>query len=183
MPQADNTLIRINAPTTTNVVHFPVAPRPVPTRKKAARAARRRAMLLSKAEETAAIKTDPIFRAIAIHLAAVVAKLDHTDRTSGMSFEEEEQEEALSSELWDRCDETLSVVLGTAPTTLEGVAALLEHVALQEFLDPDDKTSGRETFLSSYDECSGKWKRLGQDFPLRVAETIRGLMGSAPSAA
>jgi hypothetical protein len=56
-------------------------------------------------------------------------------------------------------------------------------VVLQEFLDPDDKTSGRETFLSSYNEyCDYDLKRLGQDFPLRVAETLRRLIAQTPSA-
>jgi hypothetical protein len=61
--------------------------------------------------------------------------------------------------------------------------ARLEHVALQEFLDPDDETGDRQTFLATFNECYGEWKRIGQDFPVRIAEAVRNPIGSAPTAA
>jgi hypothetical protein len=148
------------------------------------KAARRsyRENLLHEAKARATASDDPIFGAIVSHLDAVVAKYTHSDDASEMSFEEEQADEPYSNELDERCGDTLKVVLSTAPTTMAGVVALLEHVALHEFLYPV-RPAGDETFLSSYNEYCGKWKRFGQDFPLRLAETIRSLIGSAPSAA
>ena len=58
------------------------------------------------------------------------------------------------------------------------LVALLEHIALQQFLDPDE-TEGRETFLSSCNEWSDETKRFGQDLPLRLAEAVRNLLAAA----
>jgi hypothetical protein len=171
------------------IIQLPVrkcsTPTPAPPRDHAKEKAARRSYrenLLREATAKATASDDPIFEAIVSHLAAVAAKYTHGYETSGMSVEEEEADEPYSSELEERCSDTLKVVMSTAPTTMEGVAALLEHVALHEFLYPR-RPAGDETFLSSYNECCGKWKRFGQDFPLRLAETIRNLIGGAPSAA
>jgi hypothetical protein len=166
------------------VLAFPAKTSIPKVRKRGARSGARRRYrhnLLNEAMDRAKLSSDPIFGAIATHLAAVVQKCDHSDYTINMSFKEEQAEEPISQRLCDLCDETLRTVLDTAPTSLEGLLALLEHVGRQEFLDPDDKTSHRETFLSSYNECCGKWKRFGQDFPLRVAEAVRNMLRPAPS--
>jgi hypothetical protein len=102
------------------------------------KAARRsyRENLLHEAKARATASDDPIFGAIVSHLDAVVAKYTHSDDASEMSFEEEQADEPYSNELDERCGDTLKVVLSTAPTTMAGVVALLEHVALHEFLYP-----------------------------------------------
>jgi hypothetical protein len=138
-----------------------------------------REKLLAEATERATASSGPIFAAIKVHLAAVVTKINHTDETSGMTFEEEEADESYSDRLAELCDLALETVLDTSPTTWEGVAALLEHVARHEFLDPGRRRSGHETFLSSCNECSGESKRFGQEFPLRLAKAVRGLKRSA----
>jgi hypothetical protein len=166
----------------------------LPTRRAAkkdpreAAARKYRTRLLAEASGRAKASSDPIFAAIEVHLAAVVTKLNHTDDTSEMTFKEEQADEPYSSRLADRCDETLRTVLSASPQTWEGVVALLEHVALNEFLDPeskvgDDECSGHETFLTTFNECFGESKRFSQTFPLHLAEAIRGLMQTAPSAA
>jgi hypothetical protein len=75
--------------------------------------------------------------------------------------------------------------LGDPQTRRVGGAlvALLEHIALQQFLDPDDETEGRETFLSSCKEWSDGTKRFGQDLPLRLAEAVRNLVAAVLGAA
>jgi hypothetical protein len=100
-------------------------------RKAVARAYREK--LLAEATERATAWSDPIFAAIEVHLAAVVTKINHTDDTSGISFEEEEADEPYSDRLAELCDLALETVLDTSPTTWEGVAALLEHVASTSF--------------------------------------------------
>jgi hypothetical protein len=169
------------------IIRLPGAGPAIPTKKNARKSKARahRTRLLAEATERAKASGDPIFAAIEAHLAAVVMKQNHTDDTSGMTLVEEKADEAYSSLLADLCDEALRTVLGTSPTTWEGVAALLEHVGRDEFLDPADKeqASLRETFLSSFNECCDARKRYGQDFPLRLAKAIRTMIGGTPSAA
>jgi hypothetical protein len=158
-------------------------------KEKVARSARRayRLNLSGAAHERTMASSDPIFKAIAVHLDAVIAEMELSDYT-GQSIEAERAEKANTERLSALSSEALKAVLSTAPTTLEGVIALLEHVARHEFLDPDskvgdDECSGHETFLTSYNECFGAWKRFGQEFPLRLAAAIRGLLQTAPGAA
>jgi hypothetical protein len=136
----------------------------------------------ANAEKAAASCSDPTFSAILAHLTAVAAYLDHSD-SEGDSHESDR----ISNALMDACDEPMKTVFTTQPTTLEGVAALLEHAGRNEFLhesDLDGALHRRDTFLSSYNECClGESKRFGQDFPLRLAGTVRRLIGGAPSAA
>jgi hypothetical protein len=121
------------------VIAFPKAKTPIPKPRKrdARKAARRRYRhsLLAEARERAKASSDPIFAAIVTHLEAMVAKCDHADYTSG-SFEREQAEKLTSQRLWDFSDATLRTLLATAPSSLEGVIALLEHLARHEFLDP-----------------------------------------------
>jgi hypothetical protein len=157
------------------VLTFPIDKSPLPKARKRdpQRSARRsyRHNLLHEATERAKASSDPIFGAIAAHLTAIVVYMDHGD-----SPEDSHEKDRRSEVLANACDEPLRKVLSTSPTTLEGLIALLEHVALQEFLDPADDTACRETFLSSCNEWSNETKRFGQDFPLRLAEAVRDLM-------
>jgi hypothetical protein len=157
---------------------------PIPKVKKHPRktnARGKRTKLLAEATERAKASSDPIFAAIEAHLATVVMKLNHTDDSSGMTFKEERADEPYSSRLCDLCDGALRTVLSTSPITWEGVVALLEHVGRHEFL-ADECPSTRETFLTTFNDCRGVSRRLGQDFPLRLANAIRKLIQTAPSA-
>jgi hypothetical protein len=69
--------------------------------------------------------------------------------------------------LWD--------VLTIQPTTLAGAVALLAHVGLPEFLR-EEPGFENETILSACTNSTGKLKYAAQDFPARLAETMRGLI-------
>jgi hypothetical protein len=67
-------------------------------------------------------------------------------------------------------------VLTVQPTTLASAVALLAHIGQPEFLWLESD----ETFLTTANENTDEeLKRVGRDFPLRLAETLRGLIGGA----
>jgi hypothetical protein len=130
---------------------------------------------------------DPIFAAIAEHQAAIKefcravtvsgAMVAYgPDKDPNYDSADKETRDASSrdqSALWD--------VLTIQPTTLAGVVALLAHVGLPEFLR-EEPGFENETILSAWTNSTGKLKDAAQDFPARLAETMRGLIkGGAQS--
>jgi hypothetical protein len=117
-----------------------------------------------------AAEVDPIFAVIASHKEAVEVHVRDIH----------EFDQDTPAESYERCDAALLDVLTVQPTTLAGVAALLAHVALPDFLEEPapEHQDERETFLSTLNnDGGGNWKRAAQDFPVRLAETVRSLIG------
>jgi hypothetical protein len=115
---------------------------------------------------------DPILALIAKHRAAILAWSREIDAGN----EDADDERDLRDDLhWE--------ILNVQPTTLAGVAALLAHVGEPEFIKEPRPgcEDGRETVLSILIHGEGEWKRASQDFPLRLAETVRKLIGEARS--
>jgi hypothetical protein len=123
----------------------------------------------------AAAEVDPIFAVSADHRAAVEAwcraiSADGPDDRE-LSAAEDAADDRRAAAYWE--------VLTAQPTTLAGVAALLAHVGTPQFLDEPgpEHEDERETFLSTPNhDGGGDWKRAAQDLPVRLAETMRGLI-------
>jgi hypothetical protein len=130
-------------------------------------------------------KTDPIHSLIAKHIDVVKAdrqanKILGSIRPGSPKYKVAEK---AAKKTGDRSHELLMKLLCAKPTTLEGVAALLAHVGRPEFLKENPKhPEYRQTLLSSMNEyCVHEWNRHGQDFPVRLAETLRDLIAEAQS--
>jgi hypothetical protein len=173
----------------TNVVRFPDGARAAPAAKRVpsyrARARSALAKALAEAEAKAAVPgADPVFAAIAAHLAASGAYhiASEAEGTTTPGTPEYRAATAALDAAMDRDGDTLHALLTCRPTTLAGLAALLEHVGQPEWFIYDRKC-GRETILSGPHQCTP----IGDEvlaFPLHLAQTIRNLMtGTAPPAA
>jgi hypothetical protein len=114
-----------------------------------------------------AAAVDPIFAVIAEHRAVfrtLMDALQKNDRAAG-DFDE---------------DAAIRIVLTAQPTTIEGVAALLHHVGQHECLGMDSEyEEDRETVLTTWNNLEDERKRIAQDFPLRLAATVRAMAGTA----
>jgi hypothetical protein len=112
--------------------------------------------------------SDPIFAAIAAHRAAIefyTLQLDELDEDTPL-------------QTLTRCDDTLWDVLTVEPTTMAGVVALLEYVGHHEFLNDDalGEDSLENTVLSAAFQAGGELEQAAQNFPPRLAETIRSIL-------
>jgi hypothetical protein len=120
---------------------------------------------------------DPIFAVIEDRKAAVEAYNSAVDLTSDMlpTGPEYWAARAVIDTASDRLTEVNLLILTTQPTSLLGVAALLQHVGLPEYLEEGD-----ETLLSTYihENANDKRKQAALTFPTRCAETIRNLVGA-----
>jgi hypothetical protein len=124
---------------------------------------------------------DPIFAVIAEHQAALKAYLAASAVDGRLADDTPEWEIARAVTLPAGARELAAyeAVFAIEPTTLAGVAALLEHVGQPEFLKEDrEYPEDRETLLSTVNSSNDEWRRKGQDFPLRIAATIRTLIGA-----
>jgi hypothetical protein len=128
------------------------------------------AVAISTAKATGA---DPIFAAIAEHRSAIDA---YHDACHNHAPEDE------TSELADVETDALADLLDCRPTTLAGIAALLEHLAQPQWGDVAPDPELDETVLSGTSNLGGDVKIAALKLPGILAETIRGLIGSAPSA-
>ncbi len=133
--------------------------------------------------EAKAAEVDPIHALIAEHIEALKARCQANEIWGSIpvNLPEYEAAEEVLTKAGDRAHELLMELLSAKPTTLEGVAALLAHVGRPEFLtEYPEHPDCRETLLSSMNEyTSHELKRHGQDFPVRLAETLRGLIAEA----
>jgi hypothetical protein len=133
--------------------------------------------------EAKASTLDPIHALIAEHIEAV--KADHqANKIWGSipaNLPEYDAAEEVVTKTGARSRGLLMELLCARATTLEGVAALLAHVGRPEFLEEDpEHPNFRETLLSSMNEYSShELNRHGQDFPVRLAETLRSLIAAA----
>jgi hypothetical protein len=115
-----------------------------------------------------AAEVDPIFAVIAEHRAAIEA---WCQACNGAADAPDAAKDRENDAHW--------AVLTMQPTTLAGVAALLDHVGHGQFLGTIEDDDG-ETVLSinihQDEECP--FKRAAQEFPARLAETMCGLLGA-----
>jgi hypothetical protein len=69
-------------------------------------------------------------------------------------------------------------VLTVQPTTLAGIAALLDHVGQGEHFDMANGGDDPETILTAATQYTSKEKRkIAHEFPLRLAATMRSILG------
>jgi hypothetical protein len=124
--------------------------------------------LSESAPAVAPIEVDPIFAVIAEHREAV--------RVWGEDWDDNEEMETKATGQWFAATMAL---LTAQPTTVDGLSALLVHVAQPEFLKENEHEVDRDSVLSG---ASGTayLERAAQDFPLRVAATVRRLIGTVP---
>lgn len=132
-------------------------------------------------------RPDPIFAVIEEHKAARAARLVAMYATFGMGGGPEDEPEdspahVAADEAHDeaiyREDEATIAVLVTAPTTLAGIAALLDHVAMPAFESPDT-----ETILVEAIGAGGSIGDAAWGFAAHIAASVRIIGGLAPSAA
>jgi hypothetical protein len=126
---------------------------------------------------------DPIFAVIAKHRAtieaehqAVIIVGEMIDSGPNKDPRSDAAKSALAAAR-DRDQDARWEVLTVQPTTLAGVAALLDHVGQGQFLGfegADDETILSIDILNDQ-ECP--LKRAAQGFPIHLAETIRGQIG------
>jgi hypothetical protein len=172
-----------------NVVRFPDGA-PVPAAKRAssyrARARSALAKALTEAEaKIAAPGADPVFAAIAAHLAASVAyhAASEAEGTAKPGMPGYKAAEAAQAAAMARDGDTLHTLLTFRPTTFAGLVALLEHIGQPEWFIYDRDQGTGETILSGPHQCTPRGDEL-LAFPLHLAQTIRNLMtGTAPTAA
>jgi len=122
---------------------------------------------------------------IAEHRAALAGFFDALaweDETAAGTQEDEDVRAAIDTGN-DRADAATHALLTAQPTTLAGVAALLEHVGHEEFLDMSSMES-EDTILTAWtgnNISNDERREIAQDFPLRLAATMRSILGSGQS--
>jgi hypothetical protein len=114
---------------------------------------------------------DPIFAVIAEHRAAFRALVD--------ILEDHQADPAAETATSWGLEAAIRAVLTTQPTTIEGAAALLHHVGQHECLGMDREYEDRETVLTAWNDIEDERKRIAQDFPLRLASTVRAMAETA----
>jgi hypothetical protein len=121
---------------------------------------------------------DPILAVIAKHRAAVEEWNRAVAIWAPMNPVEDPNYEAADADVVEcltQVDLALWEVLTVQPTTLPGVIALLHHAGQSEMLREHGRR-GRETVISTCMNSTGSLKRAAQDFPIRIAKTMGGLI-------
>jgi hypothetical protein len=135
------------------------------------------------AATAASSEVDPIFAVIAEHRAHMRAWADAMDAEDEAESDEEDKAAAAAIDAAsDAFEASIGVVLTVQPMTIAGVAALLDHVGQEEFfgMSSGGDESDYETVLTTCHNMDGDpRKRLAQDFPLRLAATVRTMAGTA----
>jgi hypothetical protein len=127
---------------------------------------------------TSGADPDPIFAAIAEHRAACRA-WQEASRKDGAEGRYNKVTEDASNGAMAHEGEVLTVLLACQPTTLAGVAALLEHLNQPEFLIEYEKNQTGETVLSGAFGCNDG---NPLQFPGSLAATVRSLIGAGARA-
>jgi hypothetical protein len=131
-------------------------------------------------------EVDPIFAIIAEHCAAIDASCRAVNTVSEMmdfgpnKDPRYDAAKDVSDMAHDRMSDAMWDVLTEQPTTLAGIAALLAHVGRDEWLDnrEPEYDDQKETLLSTFihEDFSHEFKRAAQDFPVRLAATMRSII-------
>jgi hypothetical protein len=116
--------------------------------------------------------SDPIFAAIEDHKR----ELDRRNQTIETICAAEERHRAEERETWHRYEEASIALLTTRPTTMAGVIALLNYVALPECSGPGaSETILDGARLSSTREAAAAAER----FPASSAQVLREITGKS----
>ena len=114
--------------------------------------------------------SDPIFAAIEAHKG----ELDRKNQTIEAICAAEERHKAEERDTWHRYEAASIALLATKPTTVAGVIALLNYVALPECSGPGiSETILDAARLSSNREAAAAAER----FPVLSAEALREITG------
>jgi hypothetical protein len=131
----------------------------------------------------ASSEVDPIFAVIAEHRAIMRAWMDAftMEDMAEHGTPERKAAEDLIDELCHRESDMIRVVLTTQPTTIAGIAALLNHVGQDEFLGMQSLNGDiPRTILTEWNDQEEDGRRqIAQAFPLRLAATVRTMAGTA----
>jgi hypothetical protein len=122
---------------------------------------------------------DPIFAIIAEHRRVMRAWMDAftLEDMSELGSPEERAARDLGTELCHRQQDMVRAVLTVQPTTIAGVAALLEHVGQDEDLDMCDRNGdARQTILGQWGDQKPEKRQIALDFPLRLAAALRSII-------
>jgi hypothetical protein len=115
--------------------------------------------------------SDPIFAAIEAHSR----ELDRQNRTIEAICAAEDRHKAEERDAWHRYEEASVALLSTKPTTLAGVIALMNYVALPECSGPGVcETILDGARLSSNREAAA----AAEQFPALSAEVLREIAGA-----
>ena len=115
--------------------------------------------------------SDPIFAAIEAHSR----ELDRQNRTIEAICAAEDRHKAEERDAWHRYEEASVALLSTKPTTLAGVIALMNYVALPECPGPGVcETILDGARLSSNREAAA----TAEQFPALSAEVLREIAGA-----
>jgi hypothetical protein len=127
---------------------------------------------------------DPIFAVIAEHAAATKAYVEAVHIVGDLleGTPDWRTADALTRAAMERWSDALLAVVTAQPTTVEGVAALLEHVGRSEYLGEEEKRSGlveTETVLSSLingADPEHEYAFAVKTFESRLGETLRNII-------
>ena len=121
-----------------------------------------------------AVAADPIFTAIDAHNR----ELDRRNQTIDALCAAEDRHKAEERDAWHRYEEASIALLTTKPTTMAGLIALMNYVALSESSGPGVcETILDGARLSSNREAAAAAER----FPALSAEALRGITGEGRS--
>jgi hypothetical protein len=99
-----------------------------------------------------------------------------SDHMKGGTPQEEAAVDYMNATM-EREGEVLEALLNCRPTTLAGVAAVLDHLSLPEFLIEGRPGTGMSTTLEGRFECKS---RAAQKYPGRLAAVVRKVGGVDP---
>ncbi len=118
--------------------------------------------------------TDPIFDVITKHTEATKAYGKACRKSGALRDYAPKWKAAHAVTLAAAKQEknTLMNVLKRQPTTPAGVAALLDHISLPEFLEKEERIEMRNSVLSGALEADDEYKAAALDFPRRIAATM-----------
>jgi hypothetical protein len=122
-------------------------------------------------DAAAALGRDPIFAAIAAHEVAMAAYRGECNSDADIDAKLDAASDLEFYALYD--------LIVCRPTTLAGVAAMLDHLARPQYGEeaPASVPEFRETILSGAVGWGGDIRAAAHDLPRVLAETVRSLIG------
>jgi hypothetical protein len=121
-------------------------------------------------------EVDPIFAAIAAHRAACLAFQKASQEDIGVGHYNKATEDASTAAMAHE-GKVLAALLACQPTTLAGVAALLDHLNRPEFLIEGRPGTGNTVLAGAFEDLQPALRHL----PRRLAATVRIEAGARPA--
>jgi hypothetical protein len=139
------------------------------------------AVAVEKSVATIVPGNDPIFAVLAEHRAATRTYLRASEISGSLEDETPEWNAAWTETqaAVKREHAALYEVLTTAPTTLAGAVAVLDHVGQDNFLGEAGDEDYGESLLSCQVHGGGLLAEAAERFPARLAATMRRLTAAA----